>query len=142
MYVLKGKVGVLIERTVSKPPLPRCAPMAVELTGQLRPGVTGKDVIIALCGHFNKDEVLNHAVEFTGEGMAFSFALACPPYVACLRVSMLGVALHVRCCEGNVLAVVLGRPHALDGNHRRCGVLLDARAVLGLQLPMLCAFTI
>jgi homoaconitate hydratase len=33
------------------------------------PGVTGKDVIITLCGLFNKDEVLNHAIEFTGEGV-------------------------------------------------------------------------
>ncbi|NIM18914.1 MAG: homoaconitase [Candidatus Latescibacteria bacterium] len=42
----------------------------VELTGRLRPGVVGKDVIIALCGLFNKDEVLNHAVEFAGDGIA------------------------------------------------------------------------
>jgi homoaconitate hydratase len=41
----------------------------VELRGGLRPGVTGKDVIIALCGLFNHDEVLNHAVEFVGEGV-------------------------------------------------------------------------
>lgn len=41
----------------------------VELTGKLKPGVTGKDVIITLCGVFNKDEVLNHAVEFVGEGV-------------------------------------------------------------------------
>jgi homoaconitate hydratase len=40
----------------------------VELTGRLRPGATGKDVIITLCGFFNRDEVLNHAVEFTGDG--------------------------------------------------------------------------
>ena len=32
--------------------------------------MTGKDVIIALCGLFNKDEVLNHAVEFMGDGVA------------------------------------------------------------------------
>src|ERR1041384_1722869 len=38
-------------------------------TGKLSPGVTGKDVIIALCGLFNKDEVLNHAVEFVGDGV-------------------------------------------------------------------------
>lgn len=42
----------------------------VTLSGKLQPGVSGKDVIIALCGFFNKDEVLNHAIEFTGEGVA------------------------------------------------------------------------
>ncbi len=41
----------------------------VELKGNLKPGVTGKDVIIALCGYFNHDEVLNHAIEFTGDGI-------------------------------------------------------------------------
>lgn len=46
------------------PPVARCT-----LTGRLKPGVVGKDVIIALCGLFNKDEVLNHAVEFVGEGV-------------------------------------------------------------------------
>ncbi|KAF8802517.1 homoaconitase [Phlegmacium glaucopus] len=42
----------------------------VELKGSLAPGVTGKDVIVALCGSFNRDEVLNAALEFTGEGIA------------------------------------------------------------------------
>ncbi len=42
----------------------------VVLKGRLRPGVVGKDVIVALCGLFNHDEVLNHAVEFTGDGVA------------------------------------------------------------------------
>jgi len=42
----------------------------VEFKGKLNPGVTGKDVIIALCGILNKDEVLNTAIEFTGEGVA------------------------------------------------------------------------
>jgi homoaconitate hydratase len=41
----------------------------VVLKGKLSPGVVGKDVIIALCGLFNKDEVLNHAVEFVGDGV-------------------------------------------------------------------------
>jgi homoaconitate hydratase len=41
----------------------------VNLIGKLRPGVSGKDVIIALCGIFNTDQVLNMAVEFTGEGV-------------------------------------------------------------------------
>ena len=38
----------------------------VQFTGTLPHGVTGKDVIVALAGLFNKDEVLNHAIEFTG----------------------------------------------------------------------------
>ena len=29
----------------------------VKLEGELQPGVTGKDVIVTLCGHFNEDEV-------------------------------------------------------------------------------------
>ncbi len=42
----------------------------VVLSGALRPGVTGKDVIVALCGLYNRGEVLNAAVEFTGPGTA------------------------------------------------------------------------
>ncbi|MHC1739316.1 MAG: homoaconitase [Ignavibacteriaceae bacterium] len=48
------------------PPIAR-----VELRGKLNKYTTGKDVIIALCGFFNKDEVLNHAIEFCGEGVEF-----------------------------------------------------------------------
>jgi homoaconitate hydratase len=47
------------------PKVARCV-----LKGKLQPGVVGKDVIIALCGLFNRDEVLNHAIEFVGEGVA------------------------------------------------------------------------
>lgn len=47
------------------PPVARCV-----LKGKLQPGVVGKDIIIALCGLFNNDEVLNMAVEFVGEGVA------------------------------------------------------------------------
>lgn len=42
----------------------------VELYGSLPAGVTGKDVIVALCGLFNNDEALNHAIEFVGEGIS------------------------------------------------------------------------
>lgn len=49
----------------------QCPPVArVVLKGKLQPGVVGKDVIVSLCGVFNKDEVLNHAVEFVGDGVA------------------------------------------------------------------------
>lgn len=41
----------------------------VVLKGKLNKGVTGKDVIIALSGYFNKDEVLNHVLEFTGDAI-------------------------------------------------------------------------
>lgn len=43
----------------------------VELQGRLPAGAFGKDVIIALCGIFNNDEVLNHAIEFTGDGLNY-----------------------------------------------------------------------
>ena len=43
------------------PPIAR-----VNLKGVLPQGVSGKDVIVALSGLFNNDEVLNHCIEFTG----------------------------------------------------------------------------
>ncbi len=42
----------------------------VTLVGELRPGVSGKDVIITLCGLYNSGEVLNAAIEFHGPGVA------------------------------------------------------------------------
>ncbi|MBK7106826.1 MAG: homoaconitase [Ignavibacteriae bacterium] len=41
----------------------------VELIGKLSKGVVGKDLIIALCGYFNNDEVLNFIIEFSGDGI-------------------------------------------------------------------------
>ena len=38
----------------------------VHLKGQLPKNLSGKDLIVALCGLFNHDEVLNCAVEFSG----------------------------------------------------------------------------
>ncbi len=42
----------------------------VNLTGRLQPGVTGKDLIITLCGLYNQGEVLNAVIEFGGQGVA------------------------------------------------------------------------
>lgn len=42
----------------------------VILNGKLKSGVTGKDIIITLAGFFNNDEVLNHAIEFSGNSVA------------------------------------------------------------------------
>ncbi len=38
----------------------------VQFQGRLQDGIQGKDIIVALCGLFSNDEVLNHAIEFTG----------------------------------------------------------------------------
>eukprot|EP00158_Paraphelidium_tribonemae_P006540 Partr_v1_DN27874_c3_g1_i2_m22996 putative Responsible for the dehydration of cis-homoaconitate to homoisocitric acid (By similarity) len=42
----------------------------VELSGKLGKHQSGKDVIIALCGLFSNDEVLNCAIEFVGNGVS------------------------------------------------------------------------
>ncbi len=42
----------------------------VVLEGQLRPGVSGKDVILTLCSLYSSGEVLNRVVEFAGPGVA------------------------------------------------------------------------
>jgi homoaconitate hydratase len=77
MYGALGAIGTPVVRTDAAAiwatgefwwQIPRS--IRVELTGKLRPGVTGKDVIIALCGLYNKEEVLNAAVEFIGAGVA------------------------------------------------------------------------
>jgi homoaconitate hydratase len=77
MYGALGAIGTPVVRTDAAAiwatgefwwQIPRT--VKVELTGRLRPGVTGKDVIITLCGLYNQEEVLNAAVEFTGEGVA------------------------------------------------------------------------
>lgn len=44
---------------------------SVRLEGRLTKGVSGKDIIITLMGLFNKDEVLNHAIEFLGSGVEY-----------------------------------------------------------------------
>lgn len=57
----------------------QCPPIArVTLKGKLRRGVVGKDIIVALCGVFNHDEVLNHAVEFaSAPGAAADEGVGC-----------------------------------------------------------------
>ena len=77
LYGAAGALGTPVVRTDAAciwatgqtwwqvPPVAR-----VMLEGKLQPGVVGKDVIIALCGVFNHDEVLNMVVEFGGDGVA------------------------------------------------------------------------
>jgi homoaconitate hydratase len=77
MYGALGAVGTPVVRTDAAAiwatgefwwQIPRT--VQVVLKGKLQSGVTGKDVIIALCGIYNNEEVLNAAVEFTGPGVA------------------------------------------------------------------------
>lgn len=77
MYGALGAIGTPVVRTDAAAiwatgetwwQIPRTVQVVLE--GKLAPGVTGKDVIITLCGLYNKEEVLNAAVEFTGPGVA------------------------------------------------------------------------
>jgi len=77
LYGAVGALGTPIVRTDAAaiwatgttwwevPPIAR-----VRFTGKLRQGATGKDVILSLIGTYNRDEVLNMAVEFSGPGVA------------------------------------------------------------------------
>lgn len=76
MYGALGSLGTPVVRTDAAAiwatgefwwQIPRS--IQVVLHGKLRPGVTGKDVIITLCGLYNRGEVLNAAIEFAGEGV-------------------------------------------------------------------------
>jgi homoaconitate hydratase len=76
MYGALGAIGTPIVRTDAAAvwatgefwwQIPRS--IQVVLEGKLPDGVTGKDVIITLCGLYNHDECLNAAVEFTGPGV-------------------------------------------------------------------------
>ena len=76
MYGALGAIGTPIVRTDAAAvwatgefwwQIPRS--IHVILEGKLPEGVTGKDVIITLCGLYNHDECLNAAVEFSGPGV-------------------------------------------------------------------------
>jgi homoaconitate hydratase len=77
MYGALGAIGTPIVRTDAATAwatgefwwqVPRTIQIVLE--GKLQEGVTGKDVIIALCGLYNHDEALNAATEFVGPGVA------------------------------------------------------------------------
>jgi homoaconitate hydratase len=77
MYGAVGALGTPVVRTDAAAvwatgefwwQIPRT--IQVVLEGKLNPGVTGKDVIITLCGLYNSEEVLNAVVEFSGPGVA------------------------------------------------------------------------
>jgi homoaconitate hydratase len=76
MYGALGAIGTPVVRTDAAAiwatgefwwQVPRTVQVLLE--GALQPGVTGKDVIITLCGLYNNEEVLNAAIEFGGQGV-------------------------------------------------------------------------
>ncbi|MEE9270725.1 MAG: homoaconitase [Candidatus Krumholzibacteria bacterium] len=76
MYGALGALGTPVVRTDAAAiwttgefwwQLPRTVQVVLE--GSLRDGVTGKDIIVTLCGLYNTGEVLNAFVEFTGPGV-------------------------------------------------------------------------
>lgn len=77
MYGALGAIGTPVVRTDAAAiwatgefwwQIPRT--ILVVLEGKLPDGVSGKDVIITLCGVYNHDEALNAAIEFSGPGVA------------------------------------------------------------------------
>jgi homoaconitate hydratase len=77
MYGALGAIGTPVVRTDAAAiwatgefwwQIPRTVQVVLE--GRLPQGATGKDVIIALCGLYNQEEVLNAVVEFAGPGVA------------------------------------------------------------------------
>ena len=77
MYGALGAIGTPVVRTDAAAiwasgefwwQIPRT--LQVVLEGKLSRGATGKDVIITLCGLYNRGEVLNAALEFAGPGVA------------------------------------------------------------------------
>ncbi|HLZ43964.1 MAG TPA: homoaconitase [Candidatus Sulfotelmatobacter sp.] len=77
MYGALGAIGTPIVRTDAASvwatgefwwQIPRT--IQVVLEGKLAERVSGKDVIIALCGLYNHDEALNAAIEFSGPGVS------------------------------------------------------------------------
>jgi len=97
MYGALGAIGTPIVRTDAAAvwatgefwwQIPRS--IQVVLEGKLPQGVTGKDVIITLCGLFNHDEVLNAAIEFSGAGVASLSMALCSASFAASRISGFG----------------------------------------------------
>ncbi len=77
MYGALGALGTPVVRTDAAAiwatgefwwQIPRS--VRVVLQGELQDGATGKDVIVTLCGLYNRGEVLNAAVEFGGHGVS------------------------------------------------------------------------
>ncbi|KAI0221567.1 mitochondrial Homoaconitase [Massospora cicadina] len=89
----------------------------VQLVGKLAAGVTGKDVIVALCGQFNRGEVLNCAIEFSGEALE---ALSVDDRLAIANMSTeWGALAAVFPCDNTTLKWLEARASRLGVKHPR-----------------------
>ncbi len=102
------------------PQVTRCV-----LVGELRPGVSGKDVIITLCGRFNADEVLNHAVEFAGVGV-LSLGVEERLTIANMTTEW-GALAGVFPCDERTVAWLAARLDLLERENRNRGDLTGER---------------
>ncbi|KAJ3282152.1 mitochondrial Homoaconitase [Rhizoclosmatium sp. JEL0117] len=99
----------------------------VELLGKLPSGCTGKDVIVALCGLLNKDEVLNHAIEFSGPGAA-SLSIDERLTIANMTTEW-GALAGVFPVDQTTIDFVANRINVLGPNHKR----INAEALEALK---------
>ncbi|MDP6537988.1 MAG: homoaconitase [Planctomycetota bacterium] len=107
------------------PPITR-----VHLEGSLAAGVSGKDVIITLCGRFNEDEVLNHGLEFQGPGVA---TLSIDERLAIANMTTeWGALAGVFACDERTLDWLDARLAVLEGEGRNRGD-LDAERLAALR---------
>ncbi|KAI9335180.1 Homoaconitase, catalyzes the conversion of homocitrate to homoisocitrate, which is a step in the lys [Zopfochytrium polystomum] len=90
----------------------------VELLGKLPKGSSGKDIIVALCGLLNKDEVLNHAVEFTGADGIRSLSVDERLTIANMTTEW-GALAGVFPVDEQTLSFLEGRLKRLGPNHSR-----------------------
>lgn len=89
----------------------------VQLVGKLASGVTGKDVIVALCGQFNQGEVLNCAIEFSGEALG---ELSVDDRLAISNMSTeWGALAAVFPCDSTTLRWLEARAARLGNSHPR-----------------------
>jgi len=107
---------------------------SVVLTGALSAGVSGKDVIITLCGEFSNDEVLNHAVEFSGEAVS---TLSIDERLSIANMTTeWGALAGVFPCDERVLAWLRDRLARLESEGRNKGDLTaEGLAALSADPP-------
>lgn len=103
----------------------------VELKGKLQPGICGKDIIVALCGLFNQDQVLNAAVEFMGEGVQ-QLTIDDRLTIANMTTEW-GALAGVFPVDGKTISWLKEQQQRLDGHYQKYKQFADQKTVPSLQ---------